>query len=308
MKSLAFSLMFNIVTSINRISIIAIVIALMAITPFTVYAQKVKTVKGEYTYIAPFNVSIEQAKTTALERAMVQAIANEFGTIVSQHGSTQVINSGTQSSVSTQVYSSSDVKGEWIETIGEPQYDISTADNMLVVTVKVKGKARELVNAGIDIDVKILRNGTDNRFEDDTFYDGDDLYISFQSPIDGYLVIYLADENDQSFCLLPYRSQNLASIKVEAGKRYVFGSQDLAPSAERQIVDEYVMTAARSIEMNRIYAVFSPSQFTKAIDMLSDNGYLPRVLDFAAFDRWLVKNRKHDTQMVVKVIPITVKK
>lgn len=287
---------------------IAILMAIMASSSFTTLAQKVKTVKSEYTYYAPFNVSIEQAKATALERAMVQAIADEFGTVVSQHGSTQIINSNEQSSVNTQVYSSSDVKGEWIETIGEPQYDISTADNMLVVTVKVKGKARELVNAGIDIDVKILRNGTDNRFEDDTFNAGDDLYISFMSPVDGYLVVYLADEDDQAFCLLPYRGQNVASVRVEAGKRYVFGSRELAPSDELQIVDEYVMTAARTIEMNRLYAVFSPSQFTKAIDLLSDEEHLPRVLEFTAFDRWLANNRKHDTKMVVKVIPITVKK
>ena len=45
-----------------------------------VFSQKMKTVEGEYTYHAPENVSLEEARRTALDRAKIQALADEFGT------------------------------------------------------------------------------------------------------------------------------------------------------------------------------------------------------------------------------------
>lgn len=42
-----------------------------------VFGQKLKTVEGEYTYHAPENVTLEQAKMTALERAKIYGAQNE---------------------------------------------------------------------------------------------------------------------------------------------------------------------------------------------------------------------------------------
>ena len=58
---------------------IAIILIACVFLPMTVFAQKVKTVKGVYTYVASFNVSPSQAKMMALEQAKMQAIADEFG-------------------------------------------------------------------------------------------------------------------------------------------------------------------------------------------------------------------------------------
>ena len=55
-----------------------VVVFILLLLPLTVFAQRVKTVEGEYTYHAPENVTIEQAKRTALERAKIQALADEF--------------------------------------------------------------------------------------------------------------------------------------------------------------------------------------------------------------------------------------
>ena len=52
----------------------------------------------------------------------------------------------------------------------------------LIVKVWIKGKIREIVSSHIDFDFHILRNGTDDKFDDDTFYGGDDLFLSFMSP------------------------------------------------------------------------------------------------------------------------------
>ena len=57
---------------------------LILIFSTTVFAQKVKNVCGEYTFYAPENVSLSEAKRIALERAKLQALADEFGTVISQ--------------------------------------------------------------------------------------------------------------------------------------------------------------------------------------------------------------------------------
>lgn len=106
---------------------------------FLSYAQKIKVVSGEYIYNVPENVDLEKAKQTALDRAKIQLIANEFGTIVSQSNSTSIKNDNGKSEIDFISVGGSEVRGEWIETIGTPQYKISYEQNMLVVNVFVKG-------------------------------------------------------------------------------------------------------------------------------------------------------------------------
>lgn len=273
----------------------------------SIFAQKMKTVEGEYTYYAPENVTLEQAKMMALERAKIQALADAFGTIVSQYNATQVENRNGQSSIDFSSIGGSEVKGEWIETLDEPAYKITYEGDMLVVTVKVKGHAREIVSAAIDFHARILRNGIEDKFESDLFKSGDDLYLSFQSPVNGYLAVYLVDADNQAFCLLPYRNQTNGIYPVEANRRYLFFNEQEASPAERTCVDEYVMTCERSSEHNRIYIVFSPNQFTKATDGIADEGF-PRQLSWEDFNKWLVKCRKFDKEMNVRIQSITIKK
>ena len=269
---------------------------LLLILSSAAFAQKLKTVESEYTYYAPENVTLEQAKRIALDRAMIQALADEFGTIVSQSNATRVENQNGQTNIDFLSIGGSEVKGEWIETIGEPIYNIRYEGEMLIVFVKVKGKAREIVSASIDFQAKILRNGTDDKFESDQFRSGDDLYLSFQSPVSGYLAVYLIDANNQAYCLLPYRKQMDGIYPIKANQRYLFFSIKEAPLQERPYVDEYVMTCERESEQNQIYIIFSPNLFTKAADIQS-NATIPRELQFEDFQKWLVRCRKNDKEM-----------
>ena len=278
---------------------------LLSVFSLTVLAQKVKTVEGEYTYHAPENVTLEQARRTALERAQAQAVADEFGTLVSQSDFTRVENSDGASKVDFLSLGGVEAKGEWIETISEPEYNIRYEGNMLVITCKVRGKAREIVTAQIDLTAKILRNGTEEKFESAEFRNGDDLYLLFQSPVSGYLAVYLVDADGQAFCLLPYRSQTEGVYPVKANQRYVFFNERLAPSSERPQVDEYVMTTDRSSESNQIYVIFSTNQFSKAVDGGVREG-LPRELSQEDFHRWLAKCRKSDKDMNQRIVPIQI--
>ena len=271
------------------------------------FSQKIKTVDGEYTYVVPENVNIDKAKYIALERLKIQLIEEEFGATVSQSNSTLVKNNNGKSDVDFVSIGGSEVNGEWIETIGTPRYNIYYENNMLVVSVKAKGRIREIISTAVDVKSLVLRNGIEDRFESDTFKSGDDLYISFQSPTNGYLVVYLVDTEQRAFCLLPYQNMKEGSFNVEANKRYVLFSTQTAASELKPYVDEYTMTCTHDQEINQLYVIFSTSPFVKAIDDKLEKE-LPRELSNEDFQKWLAKYRTRDTNMVVKKTTITIRK
>lgn len=271
------------------------------------FSQKIKTVDGEYTYVVPENVNLDKAKYIALERLKIQLIEEEFGSTVSQSNSTLVKNSNGKSDVDFVSIGGSEVNGEWIETIGTPRYNIYYEKEMLVVSVKAKGRIREIISTAVDVKSLVLRNGIEDRFESDTFKSGDDLYISFQSPTNGYLVVYLVDTEQRAFCLLPYQNMKEGSFNVEANKRYVLFSTQTAASELKPYVDEYTMTCTHDQEINQLYVIFSTSPFVKAIDDKLEKE-LPRELSNEDFQKWLAKYRTRDTNMVVKKTTITIRK
>ena len=268
-------------------------------------AQKTERVTATYTYYAPEHVSIEEARRVALQRAQLQAIADAFGTIVTQTNATTVRNENGKSDVSLLSLGASEVKGEWLRTDGEPEYEIAYEDGMLAVTVRVKGVIREIVNAAVDFQARVLCNGTEDRFEQDRFRNGDDLYLSFQSPVDGYLTVYLLDAEGTAYCLLPYRGDTGGRVAVKGNRRYVFFSVDDVPAGEQGMVDEYVMTCGNGKELNQIYVIFSPQLFTKAVDYAGE-GVQPRELPYEEFQQWLFNCRKQDREMRVEVKNIVI--
>lgn len=269
------------------------------------YAQHVKSVSGEYVYSAPENVSLEEAKRTALNRAQIQALAEEFGTVVSQHNATVMSNQNGQTNTGFTSLSDSDVKGEWLETVGTPKYEISYSQGMLVVKCTVRGKAREIISSKIGFMSKVLKNGLEDKYESDAFRNGDDLFMAFQSPVKGFLAVYLVDDSQNAYCLLPYRSSKDGIVSVAANEKYIlFSEKKAAPLATANEVDEYTMTCEKASETNYIYVVFSPHSFVKALDNAVDG--LPRELSFAGFQKWLAKNRASDKDMQVEVKSITV--
>lgn len=270
-------------------------------------AQKIVKVRGEYIYRGPENVSLTEARRIALERAKIQALADEFGMVVSRTNATTITNREGRSSVDFMTIGASEVRGEWIETIGEPVYtEPFYEQGMLVFKVEVEGRAREIKGAGIDCEVHLLRNGTEPRFESETFRSGDDLYLYFKSPADGFLAVYLHDEAvGRVYCLLPYRASSAAAYPIEHDCPYVFFSAKAATAEERAVVDEYTMTCSRSTEHNTVYVVFSPNMFAKANSTMSEE-LLPRELSFKDFQKWLAECRTHDINMEVMKRDLTI--
>lgn len=284
---------------------------LLCVAATAVHAKspRVQTVSATYTYHATPLESPAEAKRTALERAKIQAMADVFGTLVSQSTSTRVVNSGTESNVDMFSHGMSQVRGQWLETIGEPEYNIVYDQDMLVVTVSVKGRARELSRSSIALEARVLRNGTESRFEDDEFRSGDDLFLEFMSPVDGYLLVYLVDHvSDEVFCLLPYSGSSEGARRVEHDRSYVFFSAAAAPQ-ERDVVDEYTMTfsGGKVPDRNEIVLIFSPNEVVKTVTQRAD-ARLPRQLPLADFEKWRAGVQTADPDLQIIYKPITISK
>lgn len=251
---------------------------------------------------------MEEAERIALERAKLQAIADEFGTVVSQSNFTSVSNRNGESDVDFFSLGGSETKGEWIETLGEPQFNRSfDEDGSLIIRVVVKGRIREIKQAQIAIEAKVLCNGTDLKFERSDFRNGDDLYLYFKSPVDGYLNVYLLDEATKSvYCLLPYRKSRHGAVFVEHDEDYLFFSKKSAGEYSSE-VDEYVMTCSRDMERNILYVMFSPNEFAKSSLEKSPNTR-PHQIAWIDFQKWIKRNRSRDDDFNVKAIEITIKK
>ena len=80
-------------------------------------AVPIKTICGEYTYVVPDNVSREEAKRIAAERARLDALAMVYGTLVSQDNTTFISNRNGESDIVFQSLGGSDVRGEWLGDI-----------------------------------------------------------------------------------------------------------------------------------------------------------------------------------------------
>lgn len=291
---------------------IVLAVVLSAVSVLGAFAGRTRTVMGEYTYALPSDMSIEEGRHIAMERAIIEALAAEFGTLMIQENSSRIETIGGSSQTDFYSIGRSIVKGEWIETIGEPEFSSQIGDDGVVfITCKVKGKARERESADVSFAVSVLCNGQSGRYASSEFKNGDNMYLQFMAPTDGYLAVYLVDADGNVFTMLPYMASSEGAVKVQANKNYIFFSRNSVPYEERAIVDEYRMETNRASEYNTIYIVFSEKSFVKAIDNAGGESQvsglqLPRQQKFEAFQEWLTQQRSFDDRMQVETLTIRI--
>lgn len=283
--------------------ILASALVLLSLTSFAAKPREA-SVKGTYTYYGDGTLSPAECKRRALEGARLEALAKEFGTIVSQNiVQHDLVNSQGESTYFSAL-SATEVKGEWLADEGEPQYNVSVDKNgHLVVQCTVKGRARELSNEAVEFDALVLRNGTTRQCADTQFRDGDDMRVLLKSPVDGYVAIFLADDDHNVFRLLPYRDDSAGEVKVKHGQEYLFFDPNSHDSSFGS-VDEICMSA-ENVEHNKVYVVMAPKRFSLPVTHVLDES-APLYLSLEDFNSWLAKTRRADTQMGVKVINIQI--
>lgn len=301
-------LLTEMICTIKKISVLIIACLCCCIG----YAQKSKRVTGEYIYVVPKNISQEEAEHIALEQAKQDAIDKAFGTLISRTNITRQETHNGESTIDVSSLGESLSKGEWVRTIGEPVIEpIRTENGEFAIKCTIKGVVREITSAKTEFKAKVLCNGKEKRFESTDFNDGDQLFLSFQTPKDGYVAVYLLGTNHDVTCLLPYASDGDGQEPVKHGVDYIFFEP------KETLIDGWIRVADESskainlycdekTEINKMYIIFSPTPFTKAVDYADKNGN--RSLPENDFLKWLGEHRSIDSQMAVETIDIRISK
>ena len=275
------------------------------------HAGNIKHISITYDYISDNpNETPEQAEQTAIQMAQQKALEEHFGLDVVGITSTMQRNrqEGQQVSSTSDVFSLREtaVRGEWIETTTQKIIDQSFQKGFWHVKVYVAGRARNHSTDKPEIQYAFINNAHDHQNRDQ-YYDGDDIFLRFTSPVSGALCIYLVDAEQNAYCLLPYQSATIGYQHIDANQDYLFFSTTTDQSA-----DEYTLNTMQSSEHNTLYVIFSPNTFTKAIDQQAGKNWrdeqLPRQLSYEDFMKWLAKNQTRDENMVVRREVITIRK
>ena len=275
------------------------------------FAGDIKHISITYEYISDNpNETPEQAEHIAIQMAQQKALEEHFGLDVVGITSTMQRNrqEGQKVSSSSDVFSMREtaVRGEWIETIKQKVLDKTFEKGFWHVRVYIEGRARNHSTDKPEIQYAFINNAHDKQNRDQ-YYDGDDIFLRFTSPVSGALCVYLVDTEQNAYCLLPYQSNAVGYQPIEANKDYLFFSEMVDPNA-----DEYTLNTMQSSEQNALYVIFSPNTFTKAVDKQAGTNWrdeqLPRFLSYEDLMKWLARNQTRDENMVVRREVITIRK
>ncbi len=277
-----------------------------------------------------------QAKKRALQQAEVNAMEEAFGTLIMQGNTIYIENKKTGEKVETntvfKMIGNTAVKGEIVKVLKENYKETVKKEKVAgkkkkqqitYIECTVQLLAKELKDTKIQIETfplnstKVIRPVTD-------FYEGDDFFLYFRSPVNGYLTVYL-DDNENAQCLLPYRQMPEGmeeAMPVKADKEYVFFSD----KPEFNYFDDdffkedtYELYAESKKDINRLYVIFSKKPLNKPIlkddehkeillDLNKENYALPRIVPSDDFQEWLVKIRQIRNDLVIKTIMISIQK
>ena len=275
---------------------IKLLFLLLVCLPMVGMAQKTENVSGEYTYEVGDNdnITLREAKRKCIELAKAEAIKAEFGELITSDViDSNVETNGESSSSFFWENTVAMAKGDWLGDTREPEITIDYVDGKLVFTAKVWGTAREIVQARTDLEWKIMRDGNGEKEEAVQLNSGERIYVSFRSPSDGYVAVYLIENDDNTSCLLPYRKNTTGRHQIKHGKDYVFFDKEADPEATA-----YNLTTQNESEDNQLVIIYSPNPFTKCNDV-SKNTKRPNALTTHDFQKWLLKCQRADRDMVV---------
>ncbi len=257
-------------------------------------AQMVKTVHAEYIYYMSETESRKEARIKAIEEARAQALRKVFGESVTQ-------TSGHVNEKMT-VFGNMEVNGKWLKDTKDPviRYRIDSITGETGIFVQVWGKVQEIKRQEADLEIATKCCTEDGHcLQTETFKDGDLLNFDFRSPEDGFLAVYLEDEDHNMFRLLPLVLNPKGIQEVRANTFY----ESMLPSLENAYIE---LRAYNTDEVNLLHFVFSPNPFSIPLD--EDVGGGLRLLEYQVFQEWISKNRTRDAEMQDKKIMLTIRK
>ncbi len=263
-------------------------VMLLSIPVLPIYGKngKVKC-EGTYRYVYEAHVSHAEARVLGVEYAIQCAIAEKLGTTITSESRLEMTNSNEWFAHVSRFH----VKGKFLRHIKEPQIsDPIYADNLSSIEISVSFYAQPLEYAPTAFKARVLRNGTEPRFEDDTFRAGDKFYMQFRSPKAGFLAIFF-ETTDNVICMLPYIGEEDEPFWVKKGEDYTLFEVEN---------NTYHMSCDEKDEINFVHIVFSPKSFI--------HNDLEREMSLRDFSDWLDSRRAYDEQLEVETRMIKVSK
>jgi len=278
---------------------------ILGVLPASLLGQKIVKTRGESGPVRiESNMTEQDARQIALEKAKIDAIEDVFGAYVEQETDITIEDGKT----SFHIIGGTKVKGYWIETFnGFPKYTERTEtvksdyEDGFVNWIEcvIEGKAKEVTPLA-QIDYEIL-NLPDVLGRTDEFESGESFYLFFKSPVDGYLSVFL-EAGETVYRLLPYSEmdiENRSAVRIKEDMEYVFFSGDREHDYFKDSrVDEYELFTYLEMEYNYVHIVFSTESYKKPLldheqDVFEykDKYLLPKSCDKQDFEKWLAGNR-----------------
>jgi len=273
-----------------------IILFFLLLLPVAVGAQREAKVHGTSVYMVHDNdhITLHDAKMKCIEKAKADAVKAEFG----ENVYTDVVDMNVESDGSTvnSYYwenTAASAKGEWLGDEKEPQINVEYKDGNLIFSAEVWGIAREIVQSKIDLDMNIMKDVNGKKKTVTSYENGEQLFMQFRAPADGYLAVYLTVGNGKTFCLLPYPKDTDGRFPIKNGKDYDLFDRETDAYAPR-----YNLTTKHAKEVNQLVVIYSPNAFTKCNDKSIDNKR-PNFINTSDFEKWLMNCQRNDSEMVV---------
>lgn len=275
------------------------VIVALTFVVVTLHAQRIVNACGEVDYVAPETQTLVAAKQTAIMQARLKAIADEFGTVISQTNTTAMHTKEGKTNSSFNSYSENEVRGIWISDTKEPEVSVKYRNDMMVIHAEVCGKVREHKHSDVELQIKPLNNG----IESTLFKNNDRFSLSFKSAASGYVAVFIRDDDNEIInVMMPYDDGDGNAREVKSNKEYLF----ICTKDPQYPYDEAtILTTSKSLENNTLIIVFSQKRFH--ISLSNKGEFVPEVEDFK-FQKWLHGLRVYDTTAQVEEIVLTIKK
>lgn len=256
-------------------------------------AQREVEVEGTSVLVMEEDMTLGEAKKKVIENAKVEAIKSEFGTMVVNN---VLIHTNDNNGNTNSGYSESTLevaKGDWLGDTAPAAISVSFTGGKLILTATVKGIAREILHAKTQIEWNTLNKPNLNGITT-TFNNGDNIYVSFRSPRNGYVALYLIGPDGKAYCLLPYAATSNGQYSVIANKQYLFFDSE----SDMESNKKYRMTTNMNVENNDVILIFSPNPFNKTYDR-KETSRLPNSVSGMEFQQWILKCQQSDRDMIV---------
>ena len=174
----------------------------------------VRQASGKALFRLEEDMSKDDLKDKLRHYAIVNAIEREYGTYVTQESFVDIDDGSTQ----FRIFGKTIIRGEWLKTTQEDFREEmrKTKDGRrnrheLWMSLKIEGKVRELSQPDIEFNY-FTSNCRTESCKTGIFENGESMYFHFNTPVDGYLSIYVIENDETSlasrraFRLLPYQN------------------------------------------------------------------------------------------------------